>query len=78
MIKLSEEAVKVGTKVFGLLVEAHIRYNTSGKGTCNTFDIQDYPEEYQDIILAYVEGRIRAPEAIYHAIKSVVDRESTE
>jgi hypothetical protein len=58
-----------GEEVASCLMNATIAKSMGGLGGCRRYDIDDYPEEFREIITAYVEQKIVSVEAIYLAME---------
>jgi hypothetical protein len=65
MNRPTERQVKAGNDISNLLYDAHLTYALDG----DNFDVEEYPDQYRDLILEYVRGEICTVEAIYIAME---------
>ena len=60
-----------GNEIAMHLIDASIRHTCGGLGGCKSFDINDFPSAYHDLIQAYVANEIDSVTAIYVAMSRV-------
>lgn len=65
MNRPTERQIKAGQDISNHLYDAHLTYTLDE----DNFDIEDYPDQYRDLILEYVRGEICSVEAIYIAME---------
>jgi hypothetical protein len=65
MNRPTERQVKAGKDISNLLYDAHLTYALDN----DKFDVEEYPDQYRDLILAYVREEISSVEAIYIAME---------
>lgn len=67
---ITESMVKAGSEMASNLMNAQIEYTLGGaEGGCRKFDINNYPEKWHDIIMAYLTKDMQSVECIYRAME---------
>lgn len=65
----TEQAVKVGQTFMSCLYDASIRKSLGGLGGCQEFDLNEFPAEFHDLILAYINEELCSVEAVFIAMR---------
>ena len=65
----SEQVVKVGQAFMSGLYDASVRKSLGGLGGCQEFDLNDFPAEFHDLILAYINEELCSVEAGFIAMR---------
>lgn len=70
-IRVTEQMMKAGEDMADLLTDATCEKAFGGDslGGCRAFDVSNYPEEYRELILEYIEGEPSSVKAIYSAME---------
>jgi hypothetical protein len=68
---VSDEVAKEGNDLMSALFDASIQNSMGGVGGCKTFNINEYPERWHELILAYLNDEIYAVTACYIAMKKL-------
>ena len=69
MEKIGQKLIDAGDEIAASLFNVGCERDMPGFGGCHSFNIQNYPEKWHDIIQAYYDDKICAVEAIYLAMK---------
>lgn len=65
----SEQVVKVGQTFMSCMYDASVRKSLGGLGGCQEFDLNDFPAEFHDLILAYINEEMCSVEAVFIAMR---------
>lgn len=66
----SAQVKDFGEKVNAAMYDASIRVGVGGLGGCLEFDINDFDEDVQPYILAYIEGNLDSVAITYAAMRT--------